>query len=74
MHMPGFNAEQSLSGIYGRYRVTVGLTETSSKLTVTPQRIKLKTVQCDCDPVTDNCVCSDGTVINAVTGLLDLRF
>ncbi len=74
MHIPGFNAEQSLLDTGGQYRVNTGIADSTGKPVITPQRIKLKTVRCDCDPATDNCVCDDGTMINAVTGLLDLRF
>jgi hypothetical protein len=63
--MPGFAAEASL------YKTSLHHRQTSLGIAmqaVIPQRIKLKTVRCDCDAATDWCVCDDGSEFNIVLG------
>ena len=68
MIVPGFTAEKSLVGSGGQYRTNMNFADASGGATVTPQRIKLTTVHCNCDPATDICVCDNGRVLNAVLG------
>jgi hypothetical protein len=68
MTMPGFTAENSMVRTTGQHRGNTNFADSSGRMTITPQRMKLKTVRCDCD--NDVCVCDDGTVLNTWTGLL----
>ena len=70
MNLPGFTAEASLnkpSEDYINLNQDAGSSPVNS---VVPQRIKLRTVHCDCDPHTDICVCDNGRVLHMVLGNL----
>ena len=70
MNLPGFTAEASLnepSEHYINLNQDTGITTVNS---VVPQRIKLRTVRCNCDPQTDICVCDNGRVLHYTLGNL----
>lgn len=70
MNLPGFTAEASLnkpSEHYINLNQDLGSTTVNS---VVPQRIKLRTVRCTCDPHTDICVCDNGRVLHNTLGNL----
>ena len=64
--MPGFTAELSLYKTSQHYKLQTSLGAATQKLI--PQRIKLRDVRCDCDGLTDICVCDDGSIFNIVLG------
>jgi hypothetical protein len=68
MKMPGFSAEASLKMDFNRYGFLKEYARGTDSQLVVPQRIKLRTVHCDCDPQTDICVCDNGRVIHQVLG------
>ncbi len=68
MRIPGFTAEKSMTDSSRDYQHTMDFADSSERLTVTPQRMKLKTVRCNCN--IDVCVCEDGTVLNTWTGVI----
>ena len=62
MRIPGFNAEASLyddNELYGPKASSAGGTGGKA---VIAQRMKLRTVRCDCDTQTDVCSCDNGRV------------
>jgi hypothetical protein len=68
----GFTAEHSLTRIRGQYGYE-GPSAELDKGPITPQRIKVKTVFCDCDS-DGYCECDDGSALNDWTGMLELRY
>jgi hypothetical protein len=68
MAMPGFAAEKSLFSTGGEYRTNTNFAESSGGATITPQRMKLQTVHCNCDSASDICVCENGRVLHDVLG------
>jgi hypothetical protein len=68
MTMPGFTAEKSMIRTGGQYKRNTNLADSSGGVTITPQRMKLTTVHCDCDEATDICVCDNGRVLHDVLG------
>ena len=68
MHMPGFTAEASLYESREPYDLTEGFAIATEGQTIVPQRIKLRTVHCNCDTQTDICVCDNGRVFHNVLG------
>jgi hypothetical protein len=70
MRLPGFTAEKSLGRSSKIYEAVATGMHPSGTGTVTPQRIKLRTIRCDCDAVTDICVCENGRVLSMTTGEL----
>jgi len=71
MQLPGFTAEESLIEKRGAHRLNKRFTDQSGG--ITPQRIKVKTVYCDCDS-DGYCECDDGTALNDWTGMLDILY
>ncbi len=72
MNMPGFTAESSLTRLRGRFGFERSFAQPDEGA-ITPQRIKVKTVYCDCDS-DGYCECDDGTALNDWTGMLELHF
>ncbi len=70
MTIPGFAAEKSLPRTNQPYRRRTNFADSSGEITITPQRMKLTTVHCNCDTATDICVCDNGRVLHAVLGNL----
>ena len=70
MTIPGFTAEKSLLRTNEQYRRRTNFADSSGEITITPQRMKLTTVHCNCDTATDICVCDNGRVLHAVLGNL----
>ena len=70
MNLPGFTAEASLNKPSEDY---INLNQYADSMTVNsvvPQRIKLRTVNCSCDPHTEICVCDNGRVLHLTLGNL----
>ncbi len=70
LNIPGFTAEATLRHPSEHY-LAVGATDTPNRGSIIPQRIKLRSWDCDCDAATDICVCTSGgatRVIHAVLG------
>jgi len=67
MTIPGFTAESSMVRTSGQYRYNTNIAASSEGM-VTPQRMKLRTVHCDCDAATDICVCDNGRILHDVLG------
>jgi len=67
MTIPGFTAESSMVRTSGQYRYNTNFAASSEGM-VTPQRMKLRTVHCDCDAATDICVCDNGRILHDVLG------
>jgi hypothetical protein len=72
MNTPGFTAEDSLTQIRGRYGFERPFPE-SYEGAITPQRMKINTVYCDCDDY-GYCECDDGSALSSWTGMLELRY
>ncbi len=70
MKMPGFTAKASLYRSRATYELAEGFARTTEGQTIIPQRIKLRTVHCNCDTQTDICVCDNGRVFHNVLGEL----
>ena len=68
MNMPGFTADASLSKPLNDYRLSEEYAGGTNDSAVIPQRIKLRTVRCRCDPQTDICVCDNGQVLHQLLG------
>lgn len=68
MNIPGFTAEVSLYKTSRPYKLEAGFANGTAKQAIIQQRIKLRDVRCDCDALTDICVCDDGSVFNIVLG------
>jgi hypothetical protein len=64
--MPGFTAEASLYKTSQHYELQP--CSNTAMQRIIPQRIKLRDVRCDCDGLTDICVCDDGSIFNMVLG------
>jgi len=71
--LPGFTAEESLSRTRGHYRPGTRFAKQGEGSAITPQRMKVKTVNCDCDS-DGYCECDDGSELNDWTGMLELRY
>lgn len=70
MALPGFTAEASLNKPSEDY---INLNQYEGSMivnSVVAQRIKLRTVRCNCDTHTDICVCENGRVFHNVLGNL----
>ena len=70
MRIPGFTAEASLDRPSDSYRFSQEYAGASDQ-GVVPQRIKLRTVRCNCDAATDICVCDNGRVLSLTLGDLN---
>ena len=70
MNLPGFTAEASLNQPSEHYITLNQDTGSIAANSVVPQRIKLRTVRCNCDPHTDICRCDNGRVFHNVLGNL----
>ena len=68
MNIPGFNAEASLYETTQPYNVKTSFGNTTQA--IVPQRMKLTTVNCNCDAATDICVCDNGRVLSMTLGEL----
>lgn len=68
MTIPGFTAERSMVRTSERYKYNTNFAASNEGMTVTPQRMKLTTVHCNCDAATDICVCDNGRVLHDVLG------
>ncbi len=71
MNIPGFTGEVSIYQANHRYTLNTRFAQGAENTGVIPQRMKLKTVSCDCDAQTDICVCEDGSVFDDALGNLD---
>ena len=70
MQLPGFVADQSLYQTI-KQEETIQLVYKTSVIDdnlIVPQRMKIGTIHCECDPQTDICVCDNGRLIHAVLG------
>jgi hypothetical protein len=72
MNMPGFTAESSLTRLRGRFGFERRFAQPDEGA-ITPQRMKINTVHCDCDD-DGYCECDDGSALNSWTGMLELRY
>jgi hypothetical protein len=70
MSLPGFTAEASLYKTLEHYELEEGYAAGPDSPAIVPQRIKLRTVHCSCDPATDICVCDNGRVLSLTLGNL----
>ena len=68
INMPGFTAEVSLYKTSRPYRLEAGFANGTAKQAIIQQRIKEFDVRCDCDALSNICVCDDGSVFDIVLG------
>ena len=68
MRLPEFTAEKSMVRTNWQTRRAANLIDSSAVAAITPQRIKLQTVHCNCDSASDICVCENGRVLHDVLG------
>ncbi len=62
--LPGYTAETTFYEANKLYNQTAKFLDFSEGKEIIPQRIKLGTVHCICDPSTDVCVCDNGRVLD----------